>query len=181
MRRRSGQKGTVVIQSGFYRVRWRIDVDGQEARINMSQIIVPLVLDKDGNPKPPSPQIRRKAKEIVEQSGANSEARFREVTLGEITFREQAEAYLQAAVSRKRNPLRDTVSVEGALSKWLLSANRRLATQPSGQPRVEANRGEDVRVVESTHGEQVRRIRKAGCRVAEGSERRTSFQSYLGR
>src|SRR4029077_3980117 len=60
MRRRSGQKGTVVIQSGFYRVRWRIDVDGQEARINMSQIIVPLVLDKDGNPKPPSPEIRRK-------------------------------------------------------------------------------------------------------------------------
>jgi hypothetical protein len=69
-------------------------------------------------PKPPSPEIRRKAKEIVEQSGANSEARFHEVTLGEITFREQAEAYLQAAVSRKRNPLRDTVSVEGALSKW---------------------------------------------------------------
>jgi hypothetical protein len=47
MRRRSGQKGTVVIQSGFYRVRWRI------ARINMSQIIAPVVLDKDGNPKAP--------------------------------------------------------------------------------------------------------------------------------
>jgi len=126
MRRRSGQNGTVVIQSGFYRVRWRMDVDGQEARINMSQIIAPVVLDKDGNPKPPSPEIRRKAKEIVEQSGANSEARFREVTLGEITFREQAEAYLKAAVSRKRNPLRDTVSVEGALSKWFYPVIRDL-------------------------------------------------------
>jgi hypothetical protein len=117
MRRRSGQKGTVVIQSGFYRVRWRMDVDSQEARINMSQIITPVVLDKIGNPKPPSPEVRRKAKEIVEHSGANSEARFREVTLGEITFREQAEAYLKAAVSRKRKPLRDTVSIEGAFTK----------------------------------------------------------------
>jgi integrase len=39
-----------------------------------------------------------------------------------VTFREQAEAYLKSAVSRKRNPLRDTVSVEGALSKWVYPA-----------------------------------------------------------
>jgi integrase len=119
MRRRSGQKGTVVIQSGSYRVRWRMDIDGQEARVNMSQVIAPVVYDKKtGLPKEPSPEILRRAKEIVEQSGANSEARFREVTLGEITFRDQADAYLQAVVSRKRKPLRDTVSIEGALSKW---------------------------------------------------------------
>ena len=91
MRRRSGQKGTVVIQSGSYRVRWRMDIDGQEARVNMSQVIAPVVYDKKtGLPKEPSPEILRRAKEIVEQSGANSEARFREVTLGEITFRDQA-------------------------------------------------------------------------------------------
>jgi hypothetical protein len=119
MRRRSGQKGTVVVQSGSYRVRWRMDIDGQEARVNMSQVIAPVVYDKKtGLPKEPSPEILRRAKEIVEQSGANSEARFREVTLGEITFRDQADAYLQAVVSRKRKPLRDTVSIEGALSKW---------------------------------------------------------------
>ena len=119
MRRRSGQKGTVVIQSGSYRVRWRMDIDGQEARVNMSQVIAPVVYDKKtGLPKEPLPEIFRRAKEIVEQSGANSEARFREVTLGEIMFRDQAEAYLNAVVSRKRKPLRDTVSIEGALSKW---------------------------------------------------------------
>lgn len=39
-----------------------------------------------------------------------------------MTFREQAEIYLKSAVSRKRNPLRDTVSVEGALSKWVYPA-----------------------------------------------------------
>jgi integrase len=123
MSRRSGQNGTVVIQSGFYRVRWRMDVGGQEARVNMSQKIAPVVFDKKtGQPKPPSPEVLRKAKKIVEQSGANSETRFREVTLGEITFRMQAEAYLKAVVSRKRNPLRYTVSIEGALSKWFYRA-----------------------------------------------------------
>src|SRR5216684_3337745 len=31
MSRRSGQNGTIVIQSGWYRVRWRMDVEHQEA------------------------------------------------------------------------------------------------------------------------------------------------------
>jgi integrase len=63
--------------------------------------------------------LSRKAREIVEQSGANSEDRFNRVVVGEITFRRQAEIYLKNAVGRKRNPLRDTVSIEGALNKWI--------------------------------------------------------------
>src|SRR2546429_7132338 len=39
-----------------------------------------------------------------------------------VTFREQAKIYLQTAVSRKRNPLRDTVSIEGAMNKWIYPA-----------------------------------------------------------
>src|ERR1041385_7452554 len=58
---------------------------------------------------------RRRAKEIVQNAGANSEERFNHVVLGDVTFREHAKIYLQMAVSRKRNPLRDTVSVEGAM------------------------------------------------------------------
>jgi hypothetical protein len=122
MRRRSGQNGTIVIQSGWYRVRWRMDVEGQQERINMTAKIAPVAFDKEGRPKPASPEIRRKAREIVEQSGANSESRFIQVVVGEVTFREQAEKYLKSAVSRKRNPLRDTVSVEGALNKWVYPA-----------------------------------------------------------
>jgi integrase len=122
MRRRSGQNGTIVIQSDWYRVRWRQDIEGQQERINMTAKIAPVAFDKDGNPKPASPEIRRKAREIVEQSGANSENRFNQVVVGDITFREQAEVYLKSAVSRKRNPLRDTVSVEGALNKWVYPA-----------------------------------------------------------
>jgi hypothetical protein len=130
MSRRSGQNGTIVIQSGWYRVRWRMDVEGQQERINMTAKIAPVAFDTEGNPKPASPEIRRKAREIVEQSGANSESRFNQVVVGDVTFREQAENYLKSAVSRKRNPLRDTVSVDGALSKWVYPA---IGDLPLGQ------------------------------------------------
>ena len=46
MSRRRGQNGTIVIQSGWYRVRWRIDAEGQEQRINMSEKIAPAVFDR---------------------------------------------------------------------------------------------------------------------------------------
>jgi hypothetical protein len=54
MSRRSGQNGTIVVQSGFYGVRWRIDSEGQDERINMTAKVAPVVLDKEGKPKPPS-------------------------------------------------------------------------------------------------------------------------------
>jgi len=100
MLRRSGQNGTIVVQSGFYRVRWRIDAEGQEERVNMTAKVAPVVLDKEGNPKPPSPEVRRKAREIAEQSGANSKQQFNRAVLGGVTFREQANAYLHWAVTR---------------------------------------------------------------------------------
>jgi hypothetical protein len=47
MNRRKGQNGTVVIQSGWYRVRWWMDIEGQEDRIYMSEKVAPVVIDKD--------------------------------------------------------------------------------------------------------------------------------------
>src|SRR5208283_6147784 len=94
MRRRSGQNGTVVVQNGWYRVRWRQDVRSQERRVQMSEKIAPAVFDKEGKPKPPSPNIRRKAREIVENSGANSEQIFNEIVQGGATFEEQTVEYL---------------------------------------------------------------------------------------
>jgi integrase len=63
-------------------------------------------------------ELNRRAREIVQNSGANSEERFNRVVLGDVTFRQQAQTYLQTATTRKRNPLRDVVSIEGALKKW---------------------------------------------------------------
>jgi hypothetical protein len=65
MNRRKGQNGAV-IQSGWYRVRWRMDIEGQEQRIHMSEKVAPVVIDKDSNPKPASQAVQRLAREIEE-------------------------------------------------------------------------------------------------------------------
>ena len=122
MNRRKGQNGTVVIQSGWYRVRWRMDIEGQEERIYMSEKVAPVVIDKDkdGNPKPASQAVRRLAWAIVERSGANSVEHFNRVVFGEVSFRDQTKEYLRWAGSRDRKRIKDLVSVEGALNKWIL-------------------------------------------------------------
>jgi integrase len=122
MSRRSGQNGTVVIAGNWYRVRWRMDAEGQEKRINMSAKIAPVVFDKNGEPKLPSAEVERKAREIVEKSGANSEQHFNRVVLGEVSLRDQAKTYVRWAITRDREPIRDTSSIEAALNKWILPA-----------------------------------------------------------
>ena len=62
----------------------------------------------------------RRARDIVEKSGANSEEHFNRIVLGEITFRNQAENYLYWVRTRDREPLKDTSSLEAALNKWIL-------------------------------------------------------------
>ncbi len=115
MSRRSGQSGTLVKQTGWWRVRFRLDQPGGERR-QMSVKVAPVSM------RLTKPELQRRAKEIVQNAGANSEERFNRVVLGEVTFREQAKIYLKTAVSRKRNPLRDTVSIEGAMNKWIYPA-----------------------------------------------------------
>ena len=116
MSRRSGQNGTLIKQTGWWRVRFRLDHPGVDERKHVSVKVAPVSM------KLPKPELERRAKEIVQSAGANSEERFNRVVPGEVSFREQAKIYLQTAVSRKRNPLRDTVSVEGAMNKWIYPA-----------------------------------------------------------
>jgi len=47
----------------------------------MTAKVAPVVLEKEGKPKPPSTEVRRKAKEIVGESGANSKQHFNRVVL----------------------------------------------------------------------------------------------------
>jgi len=121
MNRRSGQNGTIVIQSGWYRVRWRMDVVGQEQRINMSEKVAPVMLDKEGKPKPPSQEARRLAREIVEKSGANSKEHFEQTVLGVETFRERAEAWLRSVQTRRKGKYKISTlpTIEGALRKHI--------------------------------------------------------------
>lgn len=99
-----------------------MDVEGQEKRINMSEKIAPVVFDRNGEPKLPSAVVERKAREIVEKSGANSEQRFNRVVLGEVSFRDQAKTYVRWATTRDREPIKDSSSIEAALNKWILRA-----------------------------------------------------------
>lgn len=122
MSRRTGQTGTIVIAGNWYRVRWYMDVEDQEKRVQMSEKVAPLVFDKNGMPKPPSSEVKLRAREIVEKSGANSEERFNRVVLGRVTFRTQAKAYLHWIQNRDRRRIKDPGSVEGALNKWILPA-----------------------------------------------------------
>jgi integrase len=116
MSRRSGQSGNLVKQCGWWRVRFRLDQSGTENRKQMSVKIAPVSMRLS------RPELERRAKEIVQNAGANSEERFNQVVLGEVNFRQQTKAYLQNAVSRNRKPLRDTVSIEGAMRKWIFPA-----------------------------------------------------------
>jgi integrase len=116
MSRRSGQSGNLVKQSGWWRVRFRLDQPGTDKRKQMSLKVAPVSMRLS------RPELERRAKEIVQNAGANSERRFKEVVLGEATFHQQAKAHLQNAVSRNRKPLRNTVSIEGAMRKWIFPA-----------------------------------------------------------
>lgn len=116
MSRRSGQSGNLVKQSGWWRVRFRLDQPGTEKRKQMSLKIAPVGMRLSRS------ELERRAKEIVRNAGANSEERFNQVVLGETNFREQAKTYLHTAVTRNRRPLRDTVSIEGAMWKWIFPA-----------------------------------------------------------
>lgn len=120
MNRRCGQSGTIVVAGNWYRVRWRLDVAGQEKRINMNEKVAPVAFDRHGKPKPPSAEVRRLARDIVEKSGANSEERFNRVVLGEVTLRDQAKAYVHWVQTRDRQRIKDTSSLEAALNKWIL-------------------------------------------------------------
>jgi len=113
MSRRSGQSGNLVKQNGWWRVRFRLDQPGTQVRKQMSLKVAPVGMRLS------HPELDRRAKEIVREAGANSEERFNQVVLGEVTFRDQANLYLQQAVTRNRKPIRDTTSIEGALRKWI--------------------------------------------------------------
>src|SRR5882757_4406193 len=98
MSRRSGQAGTIVKQAGWYRVRFRLDVQGQYARtlknVKICPVCGPGLLTK--------PERERRKVEIVNSYGANSLERFSKVVVGttERTFKEQAKWWLSHIQTR---------------------------------------------------------------------------------
>ena len=111
---RRNQSGCLVRKGDWWKVRFRLDQEGTEKR-KLVSVKVAHVKERLTRP-----QLELRAKEILDREGANSEERFNRIVLNEgLTFREQAKIYLQRASGRRRKPLRSTVSIEGALNKWI--------------------------------------------------------------
>jgi len=104
MSRRSGQNGYFSRKGNQWHVRFYIDVPGQEKRKRLSIPVCPI----SGPGKKTLPERIRRAKEIINASGANSEEHFNRVEAANLglTFGQQAERCLKESQSRKRKPVK---------------------------------------------------------------------------
>jgi integrase len=120
--RRTGQNGHIEKSGRWFVVRFWKDIPGQERRMHVRERICPIsgpgLLSKS--------ERKRKAREIIQASGADSAEYFNEVVKRDtgVTFREQSEIWLHQMQNRKRRPIRQSyaVTIQGALDKWILPA-----------------------------------------------------------
>ena len=99
---RRGQVGKIEVSGRWYVVRFWKYPPGQD-RIHASERICPI--DRKALGYLTSGERRRRATEIVDASGVNDAKQFVEDNVS-ITFREQAEWFLNHAVNRKRHPVK---------------------------------------------------------------------------
>jgi integrase len=101
-------------------VRFWIDVPGQEARQHACRRICPI----SGPGLLSAAAQKRRAREIIAESGADTEEHFKKVVVGNkvVTFREQAEWWLDWLQTRNNGPIPETSvsSIRAALDKWLI-------------------------------------------------------------
>jgi integrase len=118
--RRTGQDGHIEKSGKWFVVRFWKDVTGQAKRVHVRERICPIsgpgLLSKS--------ERKRKAREIIRASGADSAEHFKEVVKQDtgVTFREQSEIWLHQLQDRKRKPIGQSYAetIKGALDKWIL-------------------------------------------------------------
>jgi hypothetical protein len=119
MSRRSGQNGCIQEDGNWYVVRFWKDVAGQEKRQRVRERICPI----SGPGKLSVSERKHKAKEIIEASGADTAELFEKVVRSNhgVTFREQAEIWLEQIKNRKRKPVAPSTleNWERCLRNWL--------------------------------------------------------------
>jgi len=121
MSRRTGQNGHIERSGKWWVVRWWQDVPGQYERSHIRAKICPIsgvgVLSKS--------ERRRRASEIIAESGADTVEHFSKVVQqhkgGVVTFKQQSESWLKRLRARKRKPVSsDTIDDwEGVLNNWI--------------------------------------------------------------
>jgi integrase len=119
MSRRSGQSGCIQEDGKWYVVRFWKDVVGQEKRQRIRERICPI----SGPGRLSNSERKRKAREIIAASGADSTEYFETVVQSNqgTTFREQATIWLGQMKNRKRKPVAPSTLAnwEGCLENWL--------------------------------------------------------------
>src|SRR5580704_11476758 len=119
MSRRSGQNGCIQEYGNWYVVRFWKDVVGQQKRQRVRARICPA----SGAGKLSASERKRRAKEIIEASGADTAEYFERIVRSNhgITFREQAEIWLERMKHRKRRTVAPSTleNWERCLKNWL--------------------------------------------------------------
>jgi len=119
MARRSGQNGYVERKGNAYYVRFWMDVPGQEKRAHKSVRLCQV----SGPGKMTKPERERKAREVIAASGADTQEHFNKVEAINrgVTFRRQAEWWLDHIQTRKRKPVKPktAASWRDCVRKWL--------------------------------------------------------------
>src|SRR5215472_13134486 len=94
--RRTGQDGHIEQSGRWFVVRFWKDIPGQEKRMHVRERVCPIsgpgLLSKS--------ERKRKAREIIQASGADSTEYFNSIVKREagVTFREQSETWLQQSL-----------------------------------------------------------------------------------
>lgn len=150
MSRRSGQNGCIQEDGNWYVVRFWKDAVGQEKRQRVRERICPI----SGLGKLSASERKRKAKEIIAASGADSVEYFETVVHSKhcITFREQAEIWLEQMRNRKRKPVAPSTLAtwEGCLENWL---NPNIGDMPLDNVKNLALKNLGIKMVEGGLGE----------------------------
>jgi integrase len=119
MSRRSGQGGYIEKRGNAFYVRFRIDVQGQEKRANACIRICPT----SGPGRMGKSERERRAKEIIAESGADTEKHFRSVEAVNLgtTFEQQAKCFMAHVQTRKRKPIKPATATswDNCVKKWL--------------------------------------------------------------
>jgi integrase len=122
MSRRSGQCGHIEVSGRWYVVRFWMDVLGREERRLVREKICPA----KGPGRLSESERKRKAKEIIAASGADTVEHFEKVVASNLgtTFRTQGEWWLNYMKTRTRKPLASSTyeTWRSCLDKWLLPA-----------------------------------------------------------
>lgn len=122
MSRRTGQEGHIEPSGKWWVVRWWEDVPGQYKRSHKRAKICPI----SGVGALSRSERKRRAREIIAESGADTVEHFNKVVQQEkarvVTFKQQSESWLQRVRSRKRKPVSDETvdDWEGVLNNWII-------------------------------------------------------------